>query len=375
MLGRCGRDRGLGTCAPCDFMETGLVRRFGLHDEEYSFELCQKPLSLGNLSIDHWWMQVTSLYSQRRRISATAHNHSEILRLYWAAVKNENATAFRDAQERYLLASLVPYVRAEGSRTVFADAILARGRRSERLEQLAILERSLAADRERSLSREEFHERSWAALGRQRFPVEVEEAYRQLSREVLDGPSSALACGDAAAALMSVQQLWSRQMRSIGRRSGNVLEKLALDVLSYESRAAFHHCYSVTWCGLIPLLQLEDRWTEAACVFHRFWHTDLMDSQSGTSLFHGHIFGLHPATALFMQTTTGPELLGEWLANPVSAELFGRVLNGLLIAIFDYHQRRELAAEQRPRRRVQGTGDLEAVERTQHERQRGQRRR
>lgn len=100
-------------------METGLVRRFGLHGEEFSFELCQKPLSLGGLRIDHWWMPVTSLYRQRRRSSATAHNHSEILRLYWAAVQYENATAVREAQERYLLASLVPYVRAEGSRTLF----------------------------------------------------------------------------------------------------------------------------------------------------------------------------------------------------------------------------------------------------------------
>lgn len=356
-------------------METGLVRRFGLHGEEYSFELYQKPLSLGRLRIDHWWMQVTSLYRQRRRSSSTAHNHSEILRLYWAKVQYENATAVREAQERYLLASLVPYVRAEGSRTVFADAILGRGRRSERLEQLEILERSLEADRERSLSREEFNDRSWAALGRRGFPVEVEEVYRQLLREVLDGPCSALASGDAAAALMSVQQLWGRQMRAIGRRSGNVLEKLALDVLSYESRAAVHHCYSATWCGLIPVLQSEDHWTEAACAFHRFWHTDWMDSQTGTSLFHGHIFGLHPATAAFMQTTTGPELLGEWLANPVSVELFGRVLNGLLIALFDYRQRRELAAEKRPRRRVQATDDLEAVERIQEERRRGQRRR
>lgn len=195
----------------------------------------------------------------------------------------------RESQERYLLASLVPYVRAEGSRTVFADAFLGRRRRSERQQQLAILERSLEADRERSLSREEFNDRSWAALGRQGFPVEVEEVYWQLSRELLDGACSALASGDAAAALMSVQQLWVRQMRAIGRRSGNVLPKLALDALSYDSRAAFHHCYSVAWSALIPLLQLEEHWTEAACAFHRFWHTDWVDSQSGTSLFHGHI--------------------------------------------------------------------------------------
>lgn len=232
----------------------------------------------------------------------------------------------------------------------------------------------MEADRERSLSREEFNDRSWAALGRQGFPVEVEEVYWQLSRELLDGACSALANGDTAAALMSVQQLWVRQMRAIGRRSGNVLQKLALDVLSYESRAAFHHCYSAVWSVLIRVLQLEDHWTVAACAFHRFWHTDWMDSQTGKSLFHGHIFGLHPATAVFMQTTTGPELLGEWLANPLSAELFGRVLNGLLIALFDYRQRRELAAENRPRRRVQATDDLEAVERIQEERRRGQRR-
>ena len=72
-----------------------------------------------------------------------------------------------------------------------------------------------------------------------------------------------------------------------------------------------------------------------------------------------------------MKTRTGPSLLGDWLANLESAELLGRVLNGLLIALFDYHRQREEAAENRSQSREWGSGDLEAVERIQQERRRG----
>ena len=258
---------------------------------------------------------------------------------------------------------------------IFADSFLGRVSRTERLEQISALERALDADRQKALSTEEFTDRSWSALGRLGFPAETGESYQQFSRDLFDDGCAMLADHDITTALITVRQKWNQWMKTIGRKSGNQLGKLVINVLSYESRAAFHHCYSAAWSVLIPLLKSEEGWSEAACAFHRFWHTDWINSRTFRSLFHGHIFGLHPATAAFMQTTTGPVLLEDWLANSLSDELFRRVLNGLLIAVFDYRQRRELAAEMRPNRRVQGTGNLEAEERTQDERRQVRRRR
>jgi hypothetical protein len=348
-------------------MEGGVVRQFLAGNEVFSFNLCRKRQMLGETSIDHWWMRTNSLYAQRRRNSSLPHNPSEILRLYWAEVQRLHATGHREAQERFLLAALVPLVRSQGSRNIFADSIPARGHPEDRREQTQTLELALQSDREHSISRGEFHRRSWEVLGRPVFPEEFCDAYIRFAHDLMDEACSALAGGEVTQALEAVKKHWAPAMQKVGRRSGKFLEKLVLDVLSYEARAAIHHCYSVVWSVLIPLLAGEEHWNEAAVAFHRFWHMDWMDSQSGASLFHGHIFGLHPAAGTFMQTMAGPSLLGDWLNNLESVELFGRVLNGLLTAIFAYRQRRELVAENRPHRRVETHEDLEEVENQEEE--------
>ena len=353
-------------------MQSGLVRRFWLHNEEFAFDLCRKPRALfGVTPIDHWWMRVTPLYGQKQGSSGSTRNRTEILRLFWAKVRDLGATNLRDPQERLLLASVVPWARATGSRKIFADAFLASGSRKQRDNKVAFLENALAAAPDKTLSRAEFHEHSWQALGRPEFPAGLQEVYERQSHDLLDGACAMLSRGQLSAALETVRQIWDRRMRTIARHIGHAEEKIVLDVLSYEARAAFHHCYSVVWSALIPLLEREDHLTRESLAFHRFWHTDWRDSQTETSLFHGHAFGLHPGTSLFMQTRTGPRLLGDWLANLESAELLGRVLNGLLIALFDYQEQRKETAENRSHSQERGSGDLEAVERIQQERRRG----
>jgi hypothetical protein len=171
-----------------------------------------------------------------------------------------------------------------------------------------------------------------------------------------------------------VQVKWNHLMRTIGRRAGNQERKIALDTISYEARAAFHHCYSLAWFGLIYALERTDSLSPATATFLRFWHTVDYDSKSQT-LFHGHVFGLHPATGQFIQTRTGQALLGDWISAPSSPETFERLLNGLYLALLHYANRRQLAAESRPQRNEFSVDDIVKVEEIQQERRIGRGRR
>ena len=352
-------------------MESQLRRGIRWQGQEHCFDLCRKrDLELGPVSIDHWWMPVSPLYSQRRGNSPPSRNHTEILRLYWAAVEHSNSTQLKNAQERYLLASLVPQVRAEGSRTIFADAFLKPASRLQQDEIVQALETQLNAASESELTRAEFFERSWGVLGRPSYPEGVQQIYQRYTRELLEEPCRHLATGDREQALRSVAATWAHWMKLVARRAGHEQEKIALNILSYEARAAFHHCYSLAWCELIRAFVRLDQYTEATSIFLRFWHTDWIDSDN-ISLFHGHVFGMHPATGPFMLAPTGRQLLGTWLAEPLDIQRFGRLLHGILIALFDYARRREDAAADRPRPAVRSEADLEVVQEIQAVRRRG----
>jgi len=163
-------------------------------------------------------------------------------------------------------------------------------------------------------------------------------------------------------------------MKLIGRRAGHEQEKIALNILSYEARAAFHHCYSLAWCQLITALGTHERFNEATWIFLKFWHTDWIDSEE-ISLFHGHVFGLHPGTGPFMLTPAGQQLIGNWLAEPMEVQQWARLLHGILVAMFEYARRRDDAAADRPRSAVRSEPDLEVVQEIQAARRRGNRRR
>ena len=352
-------------------MESNLIRKFRLDGHEFSFELCRRPKAeFGTVVVDQWWMPVTPLYGQRRGDTKLAHNHSEILQLYWAFAIHDAATQERDAQERFLLATLVPFTRGEGSRTIFADAFLRAPKQSEVLELNTWLESS----RNKLMCRKEFHEKSRQLLGRTEFPEETQELYNHVCGQLLDEPCAALAEDDIETATSIVRKEWDRLMRTIGRRGGHAEEKIVLDVLSYEARAAFHHCYSVAWLELISHLAREERFGIETARFLRFWHTDLIDSETHESLFHGHVFGLHPASGPFVMTQTGGEFLGDWLSAPTSSKALGRLLHGLFLALYAYQENRSSLAEERRAHREFGVEDVQAIEEEQEERRRGHRR-
>jgi hypothetical protein len=142
-------------------------------------------------------------------------------------------------------------------------------------------------------------------------------------------------------------------IRKWGRRRGFALQKQVLDVLSYEAKTALHRCYSETWEQLLPHLTERHELDEPSRRFLRFWHVDQhRDRDPPTEeafdhLFHGHLFALHPIGGQLLLTSTGRELVGEWLSATDSEEGFERLLHALLITAYDYQNHRSAIGEER----------------------------
>lgn len=349
-----------------------------LSGQTFGFDLCNKTEVFGAQEISQWWMPVTELYAQRRQKVAADYNHRSITDFYWAKVQAEGATDSRFAQEKLLLAKLLPQVRSQGSRAIFADAFLRPKTRQEPERRADELENLLLASRGEHLTREQFYMKTHELLARQKYPAEIQAEYDDLAGELIECACQTLESGSLVEAVQIASGKWQQFQRSFGRRAGHVERKLVLDALSYEARAAFHQCYSLAWCELLPYLNRKHRLSKTDWIFHYLWHFDKVDEGAAArgeylSLFHGHVFGLHPGAGPFLQTLTGRELLGDWLEASDSSEAFGRLLHGIYLAMWQYRLERDSSQEDR-RARVNLSGrenlvaeeELQASKKTGH---------
>lgn len=360
-------------------METGLIEEFTLAGSTYRFSLCHKFDDFGAIPVNQWWMPVTELYAQRQKRGAVEGNHRMTTEFYWAMCRALGATRERDAQERFLLARLLPEVRSQGGRKIFADAFLDGRSVRDRQERVAELEAMLCASGHEQMTRAQFHEGTHILLGRREYPDETQQIYDCLASQLLAEPCQALGHGATSEAVAMVQDRWQQHQKAIGRRAGRAEAKSVLDVLSYEARAAFHHCYSVAWSALLPRLQETRQLTEPDFHFLRLWHLDQIDSDAAErgeclSLFHGHILALHPGTGYFLQAATGRTLMGEWMRAPNSESCFNRFLHGLFVTLNQYALQRDAVSDSRRKRiPLSGRRDLVAEEEIQAERKTGRR--
>ncbi len=330
----------------------------------YSFELCRKQTLLGELSVDQWWMDLSSVYDTK---DGSGQNRDAIVDLFRALSVSETSTIDDGALDSYILAKLFPYVRNYGSRRVFSDANLTP---CEYLginenELLDGLEDELAASRDGEMDRFEFRDETAKILGPPEYDDAVWVRYNEFAETLLSEGRSIL-CADGEIGLADSLPTWQTWMQSIGRRSGKQRDKQVLDVLSYESRAALHRAYSATWCRLLARLACKYSMSDESLLFHQFWNLEQSrtssDPRAHFHLFHGHVFALHPGSFLFIQTRTGTALMGEWLRDPRSGAAFRRLLNGLYVAVNDYARRKQIARELRRRESQMITGfDLETV--------------
>lgn len=339
-----------------------------------TLRLHRKAETFGSVAVDQWWMPVSGLYGQRGRHDQ-ASNREAITAGFWGLCREGGTQSDADVQESYLLARLVPHVRSLGSRSIFRDGFLRPARRGQDTA-IQDLDALLARDLEKEVDEIEFHRQTGIVLGPPALPSEAKAEYLRMEAELL-GTARGLLLSDEMTANALVVKQWKNWMR-IARGAGNKTFKLVLDVLSYEARTALHRAYSAIWLmSLTPLLHKKYGLSNESAQFLAFWHLEpsreTADPSSYFHLFHGHVFGLHPAGAAFLQTHTGRQLVGEWLAasahDPISGQrsqglhqmtapsttynheqkAYRRVLNGLLKSVFEYHRRHTDVANDRRR--------------------------
>jgi hypothetical protein len=328
---------------------------FEIAGQTIALEMCRKDESFGSVTVDHWWLPITDLYGQRNRRGRPG-NREAILRAYHALAVEEFRTD-PDVEQSYLLARLVPEVRNQGSRRIFLDAFLHRSAKRDR-PYLDELNTSIRSTFDRETDEGEFHRQTAEILGPPHLAPDVEAEYRKME-DNLFGPVRGRVAEQPEAAWESVTATWGEWMQTVARKAGHETTKQVLDVLSYEARAALHRVYSAVWNDLLSYLQLMYALSPESRSFLEFWHLDPCRPGDGPGyfhLFHGHVFGLHPAGAAFIQTAAGHSLLEQWLrhdtrpglwtrlsqtmtASDRGAAAYRRLLNGLLIATFEYQRR------------------------------------
>jgi hypothetical protein len=350
-------------------MESGIRERVSVGGETFTFTLCRKAERLGSMLVDHWWMPTTDLYHQRIHRHGEGANYKAVTEAFWALCRGGDSHVERDVQESYLLARLLPFARSQGSRRIVADAYLAPKNRAPRAEREAAvneLNELLGRCGTATMSRRRFSRRTADIIGPPRLTRGLKQAYQICCADLFD-PAVAVLLADKEAGVARLLSAWRRLIRTVGRRGGRPVEKQVLDILSYEARAALHRCYSAAW-DMLLLRHLTEAYqlSTETVAFLRLWHLDqVSESNLGDvayfHLFHGHVFALHPATALFLSTPIGRELVGSWLVGACSNRAFGRLLQGILVAVHHYAGLRDDAAQRR-RKQPQGFGGPNLIE-------------
>ena len=342
------------------YMTTGVLPRIGDPLRPiYELDLLHKPLDLGPCQIEQFWFDRNKLYPTRNRPAVM---YQPIVDVYWDLCQTESADRDPEVQENYLLAKLLPNIRDQKAREVFRDSVPSRRFDTEPKEESATDLEDLLSRNTQAMSVPDFHRSTADVLGPPEYAEEDWELYDEMAEQLLAPGRERLPISEAEA-VTEVRRRWQEWLTSIGRRRrGAEREKLMLDILSHESKAAFHRAYSLVWSELIQVLSRNHRLDERGARFHRFWHSTMAQRSQAyptqyAHLFHGHIFGLHPASSMFIQTATGKRLIGDWLLD-ASREKYELLLSGINLAIFHYSS---VYDERRHDRRMRVSNDLRHI--------------
>ena len=301
--------------------------------------LCRQELDLGGNVIPQYWVDKRSLVA---RNGTCGSNYKAIIDHFYHKACQLRLVG-QDTAETHLLATLLPLVRHDKAQSVFPDASLKRRSKQDRAEYLEQLDAMVASSRGDRLKLADFQERTRNAVDFPTFSDDEIALYRKWSDELFDGLAGSWThdLNGAADTMKSRWEVWRKQF---GRRSGNQLQKTVLNVLSFESKAAFHQAYSVAWKTVLPLIGEGLTSTETFTNFHGLWHHEQRivgrGSRPDSHLLHGLVLGLHPALGLLISTPTGRDLIGEMVAKPSDIAAQERFFNATLISIFLYDSER-----------------------------------
>lgn len=315
----------------------------------FNFDLCRKVISLGDHTFDQYWMRRNGLYGNRKTMSR---NHRSVIDCFWELCCDAGSAhdmEESDIRETFLLAKLLPFVRSNASQKVFRDASLQHYNDKQTKAFQAYVKEldDFWLPNNGTKTMQEFYDVIASCVGPAGYEPDVFRAYDKYISDIMQDSSSC-----KVRPLATIEK-WKKLISSVGRRSGRTIEKQALDILSYECRAAFHKCYSAVWYYLIlNVLRNEFGLSESAMTFHGMWNIDLVlpsneSSEVNFHLFHGHIFGLHPAFGYLVNTVRGRQVIGDLISEPTNELVQGKFLNCGLVAAQFYAAKHDFNKEVR----------------------------
>ena len=301
-----------------------------------TLEICSKESSLGPRELTQFWLQRSSVYGGRGR---HATNQSAILTYFHRkAAACGDPAIIRNAAETHLIASLTPEIRSNGAQRVLPDAPARSDAKSSlRFRAVDELNKQLGQLNHQELTAFEFYEKSRGITDFPDLESDVVCRYEALQAELLDGAVRKWAANPGRSQAIVLER-WRNWQRLYGRRSRNAVTKSVLDILSYESKAALHQCYSLLWQALAVAFARETS-CEFVKKFHEFWHCDLRlptEDVQDMHLMHGHVFALHPAFSRMIQTAVGSQIIGEAIGTAVDSPSMQRFFAAGLLSLDAY---------------------------------------
>lgn len=311
-----------------------------------SFPLFAKKVRLGDVEIKHVWMEKTAIYGQRGKSKTLA---IDLADSFWAICVGQGEVNTTDLQQIYLLARLAPESRSNASRDVFNDAHFST-KIKLRQDVASQIEKLLQGYDGAGYTPEKFRIVT-RQLGPCRMNVHSNRKYTELA-DVLMTDACRMLPSDREGAIALSLQRWNTFQRQWGRRTGFKLEKKILDILSYECRAALHRCYAALWDAFLPTIKEAVGLDDRSEMFLRFWHGEWTEEAPRTgamvSMFHGHVFALHPGASLLLKVPTGKRILGDFLGRP-SNRTRGHLLWALCVCFAVYKETHDRVKEERRR--------------------------
>ena len=308
-------------------------------DENVRLELCSREMFLAEHPLTQYWVDKRTLVA---RNGTFGKNFQPILDHFYSETHQLTVDKGK-AAETHLLATLWPEVRHDAAQVIFPDARLKKQSAQAQNELLERLDQMLRASRDERLTLLDFHEQSRIAVRCAVYSSEEKSLYKSWSEELFDGLEDDWR-DNLAQAVAKLKERWEVWRRRFGRRSNSYLQKTVLNVLSFESKAAFHQCYSAAWATLLPHLASALVHPEVSMNFHGLWHLDQRAPIPGTHqelhLLQGLVLGLHPAFSLLISTPTGRSLIGESVAETADIAAQERFFNAALVSIYQYEEER-----------------------------------
>ena len=301
---------------------------------DYRFMFNYKSMDFGKIRFDQFWIPIPNLYKQRKQ---PAVNFDPIIDFYWKCACIKGTHHDPGVLETYLLAKILPHARNNNSRKVFKDAKL-KANQSKDSNEILDLNQSLTVSSNQKVSELIFWEQTGKILGPPEYEPYVYEKYSEISGPLFQEAHEAID-HTSPDIFESFEKKWLELIKKYGKPKGYELEKLVLDILSYESRAQVHRCYSWFWTAILPAMCKWFSFNDEAQLFHKLWHLspicESIENGSPLHLFHGHVFALHPAGGMMLKTNAGRGIMEDFLTTKTSND-YERLLNALLISMFHY---------------------------------------